>query len=116
MVYRLSTIYRFGDSSRTFIPQIDLDTDEMASSAGDGEAFSEEIHLWREGQWWVIKDVETGVTTQGRTREDALDNLDEAVAGYHGVGKPPSEADLEALNIDPEKNTSGNLRDSEIFE
>lgn len=56
------------------------------------------------------------MTTQGRTREDALDNLDEAVSGYHGAGEPPTQADVEALDIDPEKNTSGHLRDSEIFE
>ena len=87
----------------------------MASSSNEGEITSDEIHLWREGAWWVIKDVETGVTTQGRTREEALANLDEAVAGYHGAGEPPSEADLEAFGIDPEKNTSGNLRDSETF-
>jgi len=30
--------------------------------------------------WWVAHDEATGVTSQGETRQDALENLDEAVA------------------------------------
>ena len=29
--------------------------------------------------WWVAVDEESGVASQGATRSDALDNLDEAV-------------------------------------
>lgn len=88
----------------------------MASSSSDGEVGKDEIRLWREDEWWVIKDISTGVTTQGRTKAEALANLDEALAGFHGEGEPPSPADLEALGIDPKQNTSGNLENSEIFE
>lgn len=88
----------------------------MASSSRKGEAATDEIHLWREDEFWVIKDVETGVTTQGRTREDALANLDEALAGFHGEGESPSNSDLKELGIDPEQNTSRIISDSEIFE
>ncbi|WP_396891011.1 type II toxin-antitoxin system HicB family antitoxin [Natronomonas sp.] len=33
---------------------------------------------------WVARDVETGVSSQGETRQDALDNLDEAVSLHKG--------------------------------
>jgi len=74
------------------------------------------ITLTDEGDWWVARDTETGVTSQGKTRHEALDNLDEALAGYHGEGEPPSDEDLEALGIDPENDDSGSLEESEIFE
>lgn len=56
----------------------------MASSS-DEDAHDDEIRLWREDDWWVAKDVETDVTTQGPSRDAALANLDEAVAPYHGI-------------------------------
>lgn len=37
------------------------------------------ITLTQEGEWWVAKDEEVGVTSQGETRQEALENLDEAV-------------------------------------
>jgi predicted RNase H-like HicB family nuclease len=63
------------------------------------------------GELWVARDEETGVASQGETRQDALENLDEAVAGYHGAGEPPSDEDLRELGVDPEDNTSGELPD-----
>jgi predicted RNase H-like HicB family nuclease len=74
------------------------------------------ITLTDDGDWWVARDVETGVTSQGRTRKDALDNLDEALAGYHGAGESPSEADLRELGIDPQNNESGRIEDSDQFD
>jgi predicted RNase H-like HicB family nuclease len=38
--------------------------------------------LWREENMYVIKEVVTGVTTQGKTIEEAIDNLKEAVELY----------------------------------
>lgn len=38
--------------------------------------------LWKEGNIYVIKDIYTGVTTQGRTPEEAMKNLREAVELY----------------------------------
>lgn len=75
-----------------------------------------EIKLVKNDGWWVATDVSTGVTSQGQSRQDALENLDEAVAGYEGEGRPPTEEELRAVGIDPEKNESGSLADSEIFE
>jgi len=74
------------------------------------------IVLTKGDEWWVASDVETGVTSQGRTRAAALENLDEALEGYHGEGEPPSEADLRTLGIDPEHNISGSLEESDVFE
>ncbi|ERH06052.1 MAG: hypothetical protein J07HN4v3_01662 [Halonotius sp. J07HN4] len=74
------------------------------------------ITLTYEGDWWVASDDETGVTSQGETRHAALDNLDEALQGYHGDGKPPTEAELREAGIDPGQNTSGSIDDSDIFE
>jgi predicted RNase H-like HicB family nuclease len=74
------------------------------------------ITLTRQIDWWVAKDEETGVASQGQTRQEALENLDEALAGYHGQGEAPTDDDLQELGIDPERDTSGSLDDSEIFD
>ena len=79
----------------------------MASSTRDSDPDREdEIRMWREEDMWVITDVETGVTTQGETREDALEMLDEAVSLHKGeIGEPieDEEAFMEELGIDPEE-------------
>lgn len=86
----------------------------------NGEAMSTGVEptitLTEDGDWWIARDVETGVTSQGRTRTEALDNLDEAVAGYHGEGEEPTDEDLRELGIDPGSNESGSREDSEVFE
>lgn len=38
--------------------------------------------VWREGKYYVIKEVITGVTTQGKTIEEAIKNIKEAVNLY----------------------------------
>ena len=59
--------------------------------------------------WWTARDEERGVTTQGKTRDDALDNLDEAVALHTGKIEPEidtweeEKAVLEDLGLDPEE-------------
>jgi predicted RNase H-like HicB family nuclease len=79
----------------------------MASSTRDGDPErKDEIRMWREDDMWVITDVETGITTQGETREDALEMLDEAVALHNGeIGEPieDEEAFMKELGIDPEE-------------
>lgn len=82
----------------------------MASSTRDGDLDHEdEIRMWREGDWWVITDIETGVTTQGETREEALEMLDDALALYHGeagesIETPEEEREaLRDLGIDPDE-------------
>lgn len=82
----------------------------MASSTRDQDADHEdEIRMWREDDGWVITDVETGVTTQGETREEALEMLDEAVALHKGeigesIDTPEEEREvLRDLGIDPDE-------------
>ncbi len=82
----------------------------MARSSGDREPVDGEIRLWPEDDWWVIEHVETGVVTQGPTRE-ALENLDDAVGLHRGeLGEPIETWEeerelLEELGIDPDEVT-----------
>lgn len=74
------------------------------------------LSLGENGDLWIARDEDTGVTSQGPTRQSALENLDEAVAGYHGAGDEPTNAALRELGVDPEQNTSGSVDDSDVFE
>lgn len=62
-----------------------------------------------EDGWWVARDEATGVTSQGETRQDALENLDEAVALHTGeIGDAIETWDEERevladLDIDPDE-------------
>ena len=38
--------------------------------------------IWKEGKMYVIKEAVTGVTTQGNTIEEAVENLKEALELY----------------------------------
>lgn len=49
-------------------------------------------------------DTKSGVASQGETREAALENLDDAVAGYEGAGRLLTDEELRELEIDPEDN------------
>lgn len=61
------------------------------------------IILEKEHEWWVATDEGTGVASQGRTREEALAMLDEAVALYEGDGgEPVTDDDLREWGIDPD--------------
>lgn len=52
---------------------------------------------------WSATDAETGVASQGKTRQEALENLDEAVALHTGeAGEPVTDEDLRDLGLDPE--------------
>lgn len=83
----------------------------MASStrSGDHPEADEEIRLWREDDWWIARDVQVEVTSQGRTRAEALENLDEAVALHEGeigesIDTPEEEREvLQELGIDPDE-------------
>jgi predicted RNase H-like HicB family nuclease len=74
------------------------------------------LSLGESGDVWVARDTDTGVTSQGQTREAALENLDEAVAGYHGAGESPSDEELRDMGVDPEQNTSRSLDGSDVFQ
>lgn len=85
---------------------------DVGRSPHDGE-----IRLWREDDRWIATDVDTGVTTQGRTRTDALENLDEAVALHNNeTGREPTDEELSELGIDPAANTTGEQEPPDVFE
>jgi len=68
------------------------------------EAVQRRITLTQEGEWWVALDEEIDVASQGKTRAEALANLDEAVALHTGeIGEPVEdrEAFLREIGIDP---------------
>jgi predicted RNase H-like HicB family nuclease len=81
----------------------------MASSTADGEDDESirEIRLVSDGDWWVATDAETGVASQGKTRERALENLDEALGLHRADSEPVDTADerelLRDIGIDPDE-------------
>lgn len=92
-----------------------IDADDAREDDG-GLPIDISLALGEGGEVWVARDEDTGVTSQGPTREAALDNLDEAVAGYYGAGESPSDAELREMGIDPERNESGSIAESDVFE
>jgi len=53
---------------------------------------------------WSAVDEEEGVASQGETRVEALENLDEAVALHKGeIGEPVTDEDLREWGIDPDE-------------
>lgn len=71
----------------------------------------ERITLTDEDEWWVARNETVGVTSQGRTRQAALENLDEAVAGARGKGREPTDEELRDLGIDPDETDDRELPD-----
>lgn len=61
-----------------------------------------------EDGWWTARNVEVGVSSQGPTKQEALENLEEAVALHKGeIGEEVSEDEQEEvlrdLGIDPDE-------------
>ena len=75
------------------------------------------ITLTKDGDWWIARDTETGVTSQGETRKTALDNLDEAVALHNGeIGEEPTDEELRETGIDPADNVTGQQEPPDVLE
>jgi len=75
------------------------------------------ITLTKDGDWWIARDTETGVTSQGETRKTALDNLDEAVALHNGeIGEEPTDEELREAGIDPADNVTGQEEPPDVLE
>jgi len=58
--------------------------------------------------WWTARNVKVGVSSQGPTKQEALENLEEAVALHKGeIGEEVSEDEQEEvlrdLGIDPDE-------------
>ena len=91
--------------------------DIIASSIQDRDTHDGEIRLWQEDDWWIAKDVETGVTTQGESRVAVLKNLDDAVAVHAGErGRAPTDEELRAAGIDPADNTTGDQDPPDVLD
>lgn len=96
----------------------------MASSTRDGEENGpvQEIRLVKSGELWVATDIESGVASQGETREEALKNLDEAVALHRGeieesIETPAQEQEiLRELGIDPDEVERARTENDELPE
>jgi len=74
------------------------------ADSGDSDARTREIRLLKnpDGQW-TARDLRVGVTAQGESRQDVLDNLDAVVAAVDGEGgKAPTDEEIQELSIDPE--------------
>ena len=70
----------------------------------ESEAPDREIRLLKnpDGQW-TARDLRVGVTAQGESRSDALDNLDSVVEAIEGDGgRPPTDDEIRALGVDPD--------------
>jgi predicted RNase H-like HicB family nuclease len=80
----------------------------MATSTGrDGEREpGDAIRLLKnpDGVWTAI-DEDTGVASQGDTKADALDNLEDALRLHRGDGETIEDEDafLESIGIDPDE-------------
>ncbi|WP_135824704.1 type II toxin-antitoxin system HicB family antitoxin [Halorussus ruber] len=78
------------------------------------------ITLTKEDDWWVAKDTETGVASQGPTREKALENLDEALALHadksgDSIDSWDEEREaLEEMGIDPDEVADSREESSEL--
>lgn len=80
------------------------------------------ITLTRGEELWVARDEETGVASQGETRQEALENLDEAVALHRDeIGEPidtrKAEREvLKELGIDPDEIDAAREENDELPE
>lgn len=55
--------------------------------------------------WWTAREETIGLTTQGESRDEALNNLDEVIAAVENdEGHAPSDEELRDAGIDPENN------------
>lgn len=72
----------------------------MAGCAGSDR----EIRLVeRADGWWTARDLDLGVTAQGRTTESTLEALDAVVVAIEGEGgHAPTDDELRVLGVDPE--------------
>lgn len=88
----------------------------MTSSSRNTEPHDGEIHRWREEGWWIATDIDTGVTTQGETRDTVLATLDAAVQLHKDeTGHPPTETELEEMGIEPSANTTGEREPTDLL-
>lgn len=85
-----------------------LPKEASSEREGDSMGVQRRIMLTEEDEWWIAREQELGLTTQGETRSEALESLDAVVAAVENdTGRPPTDAELRALGIDPDENQPG---------
>ena len=62
------------------------------------------VLIWKEGKWFVAKCVEVEVASQGKTKKEALKNIEEALQLYFEDEKAPlpqpySNLELHSLTL-----------------
>ena len=50
------------------------------------------VLIQKEENWYVATDITTGVASQGKTPEESMDNLKEALSLYYEDNTPTEEA------------------------
>lgn len=67
--------------------------------------------------WWTAREETVGLTTQGETRDDALDALDEVLnAVENDTGRQPTDEELREWGINPEDNRRRSEGEGELPE
>lgn len=62
------------------------------------------VLLWREGKWYVVKCLEVEVASQGRTKKEALENINEALKLYfedENISPPATLVNPELVFLGP---------------
>lgn len=57
------------------------------------------VSVWEEGGWWVSQCLDIDVASQGRTEEEALANLREALELYFEEPMPSAMPHLRTLEL-----------------
>lgn len=55
--------------------------------------------VWKEGDWYVSKGLEIKVASQGKTKKEAIKNIEEAIELYLEDEKVTPKSDLQNLEL-----------------
>jgi predicted RNase H-like HicB family nuclease len=82
------------------------------SSADHGQPTIEITLTQNEDGWWTARDETRGLTTQAKTREKSLLNLNAVISAVEDDdGEPPTDEELRDAGIDPETNANAGTGD-----
>jgi predicted RNase H-like HicB family nuclease len=57
------------------------------------------VHTWQEGNWWIAQCLEVDIATQGRTEQDALDNIRDALDLYFEEPMPSIVPQVHTIDL-----------------
>jgi hypothetical protein len=67
----------------------------LPNAKDGGEKRTCSASVWREGEWYVAQCLEVDVASRGKSEDEALENLREAIALYFGPTGAPQLRTLE---------------------